>query len=67
MIPSYTLLAQLKDIDKTIGQINGMSMIDSASRKMEGIQLIQIASAKANEPGKLLMLYITSDKLQVAG
>ncbi|MFB4348020.1 hypothetical protein RAC77_26280 [Bacillus sp. BR_7] len=53
VIPSYTLLAQLKDIDKTIGQINGMSMIDSASRKMEGIQLIQIASAKANEPGKL--------------
>ncbi|MGE1128375.1 hypothetical protein [Bacillus wiedmannii] len=53
VLPSYTLLAQLKDIDKTIGQINGMSMIDSASRKMEGIQLIQIASAKANEPGKL--------------
>ncbi|UOB94922.1 hypothetical protein BTI679_22580 [Bacillus wiedmannii] len=53
VLPSYTLLAQLKDIDKTIGQINGMGMIDSASRKMEGIQLIQIASAKANEPGKL--------------
>ncbi|MGH0445480.1 hypothetical protein ACQVPC_09710 [Bacillus mycoides] len=49
VLPSYTLLAQLKDIDKTIGQISGMSVIDSASRKMEGIQLIQLASDEANK------------------
>ncbi|SCM94289.1 Uncharacterized protein BWINRASL_02021 [Bacillus mycoides] len=49
VLPSYTLLAQLKDIDKTIGQISGMSMIDSASKKMEGIQLIQLASDEANK------------------
>ncbi|MDR4984858.1 hypothetical protein RGU74_14490 [Bacillus cereus] len=49
VLPSYTLLAQLKDIDKTIGQISGMSVIDSASKKMEGIQLIQLASDEANK------------------
>ncbi|MGH0428076.1 hypothetical protein ACQVPL_02140 [Bacillus hominis] len=49
VLPSYTLLAQLKDIDKTIGQISGMNMIDSASKKMEGIQLIQLASDEANK------------------
>ncbi|MGE7851811.1 hypothetical protein ACQKNN_12540, partial [Bacillus paramycoides] len=52
VLPSYTLLAQLKDIDKAIGQISGMSMIDSASKKMEGIQLIQIASDEANKGGQ---------------
>ncbi|MED2185882.1 hypothetical protein [Bacillus wiedmannii] len=49
VLPSYTLLAQLKDIDKTIGQISGMNMIDNASRKMEGIQLVQLASDEANK------------------
>ncbi|MGE7633792.1 hypothetical protein ACQKMZ_16120 [Bacillus paramycoides] len=53
VLPSYTLLAQLKDIDKTIEQIAGMSVIDNASKKMEGIQLLQVASAKANQNGKL--------------
>lgn len=53
VLPSYTLLAQLKDIDKTIGEISGMNMIDRASKKVEGIQLIQIASAEANKQGKL--------------
>ncbi|PEY37054.1 hypothetical protein CN354_12560 [Bacillus cereus] len=52
VLPSYTLLAQLKDIDKTIGQISGMNMIDRASKKVEGIQLIQIASAEANKKGE---------------
>lgn len=36
LLPSYTLLAQLKDIDKTIGQISGMNMIDNASKKNGG-------------------------------
>ncbi|WP_243521863.1 hypothetical protein [Bacillus pseudomycoides] len=53
VLPSYTLLAQLKDIDKTIGQISGMNVIDHASKKVEGIQLIQIASGEANKKGKL--------------
>ncbi|OTY15982.1 MULTISPECIES: hypothetical protein [Bacillus cereus group] len=53
VLPSYTLLAQLKDIDKTIEQIAGMSVIDNASKKMEGIQLLQVANAKANQNGKL--------------
>ncbi|WP_212958764.1 hypothetical protein, partial [Bacillus sanguinis] len=52
LLPSYTLLAQLKDIDKTIGQINGMNMIDNASKKMEGIQLVQLASDEANKKGQ---------------
>ncbi|MGI8294650.1 hypothetical protein [Bacillus mycoides] len=52
LLPSYTLLAQLKDIDKTIGQISGMNMIDSASKKMEGIQLIQLAGDEANKEGQ---------------
>ncbi|QWG84901.1 hypothetical protein [Bacillus mycoides] len=53
VLPSYTLLAQLKDIDKKIEQIAGMSVIDNASKKMEGIQLLQVANAKANQNGKL--------------
>ncbi|PEF34286.1 hypothetical protein CON72_20325 [Bacillus wiedmannii] len=52
LLPSYTLLAQLKDIDKTIGQISGMNMIDNASKKMEGIQLIQLAGDEANKEGQ---------------
>ncbi len=52
LLPSYTLLAQLKDIDKTIGQISGMNMIDNASKKMEGIQLIQLAGDEANKKGQ---------------
>ncbi len=52
LLPSYTLLAQLKDIDKTIGQISGMNMIDNASQKMEGIQLIQLAGDEANKKGQ---------------
>ncbi|PEC20470.1 hypothetical protein COM96_19695 [Bacillus cereus] len=52
VLPSYTLLAQLKDIDKTIGQISGMNMIDSASKKMEGIQLIQLAGDEENKEGQ---------------
>ncbi|MBE7120053.1 hypothetical protein [Bacillus cereus] len=52
VLPSYTLLAQLKDIDKTIGQISGMNMIDSASKKTEGIQLIQLASDEENKEGQ---------------
>ncbi|KZD33191.1 hypothetical protein [Bacillus cereus] len=52
LLPSYTLLAQLKDIDKTIGQISGMNMIDNASRKMEGIQLVQLAGDEANKKGQ---------------
>ncbi|PET92643.1 hypothetical protein COK06_04545 [Bacillus cereus] len=52
VLPSYTLLAQLKDIDKTIGQISGMNMIDNASRKMEGIQLVQLAGDEANKEGQ---------------
>ncbi|WP_377865876.1 hypothetical protein [Bacillus sp. R86525] len=52
LLPSYTLLAQLKDIDKTIGQISGMNMIDNASRKMEGIQLVQLAGDEANKEGQ---------------
>ncbi|WP_270364633.1 hypothetical protein [Bacillus paranthracis] len=52
LLPSYTLLAQLKDIDKTIGQISGMYMIDNASKKMEGIQLIQLASDEENKKGQ---------------
>ncbi|WP_142952838.1 hypothetical protein [Bacillus thuringiensis] len=53
VLPSYTLLAQLKDIDKTIEKIVGMSVIDNASKKMEGIQLIEVANTKANQNGKL--------------
>uniref|UniRef100_UPI001F55D94B hypothetical protein n=1 Tax=Bacillus cereus group sp. BfR-BA-01379 TaxID=2920323 RepID=UPI001F55D94B len=53
VLPSYTLLAQLKDIDKKIEQIAGMGVIDNASKKMEGIQLLQVANAKANQKGKL--------------
>ncbi|HHZ5405161.1 TPA: hypothetical protein ACWJ98_003060 [Bacillus cereus] len=52
LLPSYTLLAQLKDIDKTIGQISGMNMIDNASKKMEGIQLVQLAGDEANKEGQ---------------
>ncbi|WP_419180423.1 hypothetical protein, partial [Bacillus mobilis] len=52
LLPSYALLAQLKDIDKTIGQISGMNMIDNASKKMEGIQLIQLAGDEANKEGQ---------------
>ncbi|PFS16353.1 hypothetical protein COK55_06280 [Bacillus cereus] len=52
VLPSYTLLAQLKDIDKTIGQISGMNMIDNASRKMERIQLVQLAGDEANKEGQ---------------
>ena len=39
LLPSYTLLAQLKDIDKTIGQISGMNMIDNASKKWREFNL----------------------------
>lgn len=39
LLPSYTLLAQLKDIDKTIGQISGMNMIDNASKKWREFSL----------------------------
>ncbi|MEK4837681.1 hypothetical protein [Bacillus sp. FSL L8-0152] len=53
VLPSYTLLAQLKDIDKTIEKIVGMSVIDNASKKREGIQLIEVANTKANQNGKL--------------
>ncbi|WP_186327136.1 hypothetical protein [Bacillus cereus] len=52
LLPSYTLLAQLKDIDKTISQISGMNMIDNASKKMEGIQLVQLAGDEANKEGQ---------------
>ncbi|EOW9528954.1 hypothetical protein ACO11K_002673 [Bacillus cytotoxicus] len=53
VLPSYILLAQLKDIDKTIEQIVGMEVIDKASKKMEGIQLLQVASAKVSQPDQL--------------
>ncbi|WP_242217367.1 hypothetical protein [Bacillus cereus group sp. BfR-BA-01380] len=50
VLPSYTLLAQLTDIDSTIGQIQGVGVfIDKASRKMEGIQLLNVASTEANK------------------